>query len=723
MTAREGRKRSALRSAFCILIALTVNASPACVHHTGEEPVDDAGVAVSPQELTAAQPTVSSLDRLPKLDSLESTEVFIQQLTKPTELGENAVIHVKLPAPHNAKLNESFVRVLGTEADPIVLFRSDALARLGRIEGSPGPGFFSAFVDFDPAQLDVRTQNSELLASGKFGETTDLTVTFEGRSPVGIRSGLKIDVTDFKLGRLIPLGPCLIRPKSNLKNWGESLMITSPSVVLNKARTWDPCTGAGTKGGKWTFAHLIREMAAASGTSAEKFVLSWLSRWLNDYPVNGDVVTRRVAMFNQVIRPWAIASGIAAPTMVTSSTGINSVNLGGGSLNLDIAPFRLLAIVNRIDLGRTVKGHGGYGGGITERPADAGELRFVFGVTQPSPWGAGTQATCGLKEFTVIFEYGVPIEGCSNVVKWAKRWTALNAAGGFSASYLTQLESLTESVVKSGAAPTKGNKSALNQIRTNEIALSPRWELREFTLTAENPTTGSDLPANGVLRTHTVAQTPNDGAFPTPHPVVDDFVKNNVTCGAPYQVPFSHLGRKFRGGNSLVPPGFWSVTPPVDVCARHEFSLNTCGGCHLSDTATSFTHVRPTSGIPAALSNFLTGGGPGLSFSVPDTQFGAPSWPFADLHRRFDRLYDIAHCTECTRLFPIDPGFLKAILEIARVLPIDPIGPVSITSEVGPITSIDVVAKLLETRAQFRTSLPVVDMEVDLANKAESFVH
>lgn len=723
MTAREGRKRSTLRSACNVLAALSLIASPACLQEIGEEPADDAGVAGNAQPLTAAEPTKIPLEQLPRLDSLKSTEVFIQQLNQPTELGENAVIHVKLPEPHNSKLNESFVRVLGTEADPIVLFRSDALARLQKIEGNPGPGFFSAFVAFDPTQLDSRVKNTDLLASGRFGETTDLTVIFEGRSPVGIRPGLKIDPNEFRLGRLIPLGPCLIRPKSNLKNWGESLMITSPTIVLNKARTWDPCTGAGTKGGKWTFAHLIREMAAGSGTTAEKFTLAWVAKWLNNYTVNGDLVPKRTAMFNQVIRPWAIASGIPSPTLVTSPGGTNSVNLGGGSLNLDIAPFRLLAIVNRVDLGRTVKGGGGYGGGITERPADAGELRFVFGVTQPSPWGAGTQATCGLKPFTVIFEYGVPIEGCSNVVKWAKRWTALNATGGFTASYITQLEALTESVVKSGAAPSKGNKSALNQIRTNEIALSPRWELREFTLSTENPAAGTDVPTNGLLRQHTVAQTPNDAAFPTPHPTVDDFVKNNVTCGAPYQVPFNYLGKPFRGGNSLVnPPDFWQVTPPVNVCSRHEFSLNTCNGCHKADTATSFTHVSPTSGIPATLSNFLTGGGPGLGFSVPDTQFGAPNWPFADLNRRFDRLYDIAYCTECSKIFQFDPSFIKAIAEIAKKLPIDPSGPITFQGEIGPITDLETVAKLLDVRSQFRTT-STADMEVDLANKAESFVH
>ena len=44
-----------------------------------------------------------------------------------------------------------------------------------------------------------------------------------------------------------------------------------------------------------------------------------------------------------------------------------------GELNLDVSPFRLLAIVNRLDLREAV----GYGG-----PGTAGELRFVFGLVE-----------------------------------------------------------------------------------------------------------------------------------------------------------------------------------------------------------------------------------------------------------------------------------------------------------------------------------------------------
>jgi hypothetical protein len=64
------------------------------------------------------------------------------------------------------------------------------------------------------------------------------------------------------------------------------------------------------------------------------------------------------------------------------------------------------------------------------------------------------------------------------------------------------------------------------------------------------------------------------------------------------------------------------------------------------------TSSDPLSPIAVRLSKFLTGGGPGLVFNVNDTQLGTPAWPFAaDLARRFQRLFDLSHCTSCATIF------------------------------------------------------------------------
>jgi hypothetical protein len=339
----------------------------------------------------------------------------------------------------------------------------------------------------------------------------------------------------------------------------------------------------------------------------------------------------------------------------------------------------------------------------------------------------------------------VPGEGCDTVVAWAKQWTALQAMAGFSAAYKAQLEAMTESVVLHGAAPAKGNQNAINQIRTNEIALAGPWELREFTLSVEKPAAGTDTPVNGGLRKHTVAQTPNDGAFSAAgaDPTINAFVNGPVLAGVPlpvvnpgqcsasYTVPFLFSGAPFRGGNAQIGPGHWeanSVTlfsPPANICARHQFSLNTCGGCHFDDSgtnglggSTSFTHIDPLSSPPVTMSKFLTGGGPGLTFNVDDTQLTTPAWPFADLQRRLERLFELSHCTSCTLLAGIDPQILAEIQTFGPV-PIDP-GPLAeFPFQIGPVTDLGAVQKIMDLRAKFAGE--TTQQPVDVIREIEAF--
>jgi hypothetical protein len=674
------------------------------------------------QTATAEDGSSTPISQLPFIDAASNADLLGELLAKPTQLGETTALQIKLPPPHNRELASSLVRVIGEVAQPHVVFRSDALARIGVIEKSPGPDFFTAFVTLSPDELARIQRSEDQIAQGVFGKPTRESVVFSGRAAVARTSFPMIDPSQFTVGNAVPINHCPAHPMSTTQAWGQALFITSPSVVLDHDRTWDPCTGAGTKGGVWTFAHLMREMANGSGKTPENFVKDWLSLWLNSYTVNGDVVAARTAMFNQVIQPWANASGVIATLVTDPSTGVRSVNLSG-PLDLDIAPYRLEAIVNRIDLGETTSGGGSYGS-ITGRPVTAGELRFIFGVVQPNPWGGGTELTCGRKRFTTIFEYGVPRTGCFNVVNWAQQWTQLQAMPGFTMAYLTQLESMTESVVLHGSAPAKGNQNAINQIRTNEIALGGQWELREFTLTDENPGAGTDVPSNGELRTHTVAQTPNDGAISAAgaDPAVNAVVLGPVTaglelpvtlpnhCNASYTVPYFVGGSPFRGGNALVaPPDFWlansAPNTPNGICARHQFSLNTCHGCHHNDSgtngiggSTNFVHADPTTSIPVTLSKFLTGGGPGMTFNVADTQFpAAPLWQFADLDRRLQRLFDIAHCTSCISIIPSTPKLIDVLATIGPI-PID-VDPRQFPDlKIGPITDIASMQRVLEAR-------------------------
>jgi hypothetical protein len=314
---------------------------------------------------------------------------------------------------------------------------------------------------------------------------------------------------------------------------------------------------------------------------------------------------------------------------------------------------------------------------------------------------------------------------------------------------------MTESVVLAGKAPSKGNQNALNQLRTNEIALAGtggQWELREFQLVDEDPNAGTNTPSNGLLRPHTVALTPND----TNHDSQTDADVNSVVvgpvlaginvvsgftlandCVSSFSVPHKVNGNPFLGGNALVaPPTHWeafsvtgSTAPPV--CARKEFSANTCNGCHFGDTAlngtngnNAFTHIDPMSGIPATPSKFLTGGGQGFSFSVPDQQFpGLVSWSFADLQRRHQRLYDIATCSTCSLFTAVDAGLLDRMVERTGVVPFDRLAGTQgePSFPVGPIRDLEVVKELFDLRKSFAKEPR--DLSLNFLRPPETFVH
>lgn len=140
----------------------------------------------------------------------------------------------------------------------------------------------------------------------------------------------------------------------------KELMVTDLSVVESIHAQ---------AGGKWTFEYLITEMmpqAVPTGQEKSDFVLTWLNHWLTTQSVNTFNVPSRSSMQTQIIDPWLASSG-----------GVN--------LDLSIAPFRLLSIVNRVDLAQRDS---------SGNVVDAGEGRFVFGILTP----AGNKT-----RFTVIF--------------------------------------------------------------------------------------------------------------------------------------------------------------------------------------------------------------------------------------------------------------------------------------------------------------------------------
>lgn len=393
-----------------------------------------------------------------------------------------------------------------------------------------------------------------------------------------------------------------------------SLMITDLGVVEDPMRTFDMCGpgGApiGTPGGPWTFAHLMREMAMGSGFSAEDFTLLWLNTWLLPQAANGIVVNdpaRAFQLQNRIINPWIAASG--------------------GTPDIERFPARLLAIVNRPDLADAV----GYG-----KPGSGGEGRFVFGLLDLSGGG------CFTLPFTVIFEYGIDVNGCSDLKGWHQQWKDLDNNPVGSPAYNAALEAITRQFTDHGTNPNQlPNQSSLSQLRTNEIALNAPWELREFTLQ------GPAGATPGELALVTVKQTPDLGLNNTPTLSVFIASVAGDILADQHVVPnrFPTLLDPFLGANSPTPFAFVWDAPgvlgmPSGVDLRHKFSLATCSGCHAGETGTTFTHIDPRPpGSASNLSGFLTG------MSMPDPRDNTVTRTFNDLARRQQSMADILNRT------------------------------------------------------------------------------
>lgn len=452
------------------------------------------------------------------------------------------------------------------------------------------PDGHTAEIDFD-AEAFVREQERR----ANLAKRGALAPIFHGRDFAGVQQLQFIDPQRLRTALrqvqpiLIPIG--ILNGTSVTADPSRELMITDISVVEDPARTFDVCTGQGTPMGAWTFGKLMTDMANGL-IDPRTMVEEWLKLWTVDQTVNTFTVPQRGGAMQSLL--------------------LNAWPRSGGLLDLAAAPMRLLAIVNRVDL----RGNIVYGGG-------AGEGRFVFGVMDP-------QNCNNQPSFVIILEYGVPINGCPAVHNWAQQWHNLGTIA-FGPAFNNALQAITDQFAGPNVAPTKPNGSALNQLRSNEVALGFPWELREFNLNAT---------------THrfdevTVKQTPelsfNQGS------TLQSFINTNQAqiLANNYTVPLTFAAQPFLGASAPngPPTVAWnSAPPPASNAARHNFSLGTCNACHGGETNTGFFHVFPrASGTPASLSAFLIGNGTLASpntVTVFDPFVQNVSWTFGDLLRR-----------------------------------------------------------------------------------------
>lgn len=419
-------------------------------------------------------------------------------------------------------------------------------------------------------------QNFQFVAPG---QTVNLAVDVTGSFDAvpGTRD-IPFTLQDFNSGteQLGSLNFTLNAPTGCFVRTGRELIMRELSVVEDPIRTTF-ATAADPRSGAWTFARLMEQMAPTPA-QAPAMVAQMFATWLSDQTINGFTVPSRTQLQQLVLDPWPRTED--------------------GGLDLRRAPLVLLAIVNRLDLRDLSKG-------------EAGEGRFVFGILD----GRGNP-----QEFTIILEYALPATTTADVVDWGNQWHALGALPFPSEEYNAALEALTTRFAGRNADPTRPNGSALKRLRTNEIALVPRWELREFSLSAE---TGLLVPAPVDL-------TP-DTSFISESPLVADYVNQNEAAilVERHVIPATFGGVPFLGGSSFNDLAPWTSSGITNPEARFRFSLNTCNGCHsAAETQTAFLHIGTRfPGQVSFLSSFMTG------VTLPDPVTGTPR-TLNDLGRR-----------------------------------------------------------------------------------------
>ena len=339
-------------------------------------------------------------------------------------------------------------------------------------------------------------------------------------------------------------------------NSPHELMIRNHLVVDDVVRTALVPGSSDPRNGAWSFARLMENLAP-SAEAAPAMVEDLLATFDAPQTINGFTVARRPGVHALIVASWP--------------------RTPDGKLDLAQAPFRLQAIVNRFDLRNLANG-------------DGGEGRFVFGFDDPS--GVPLQAT-------IIFEYKLPAATEADVLDWAQSFHALGGLS-FGEDYNAALQAITDRFTGRGARPGHPNGSAINSVRTNEIAFGDNgvWELRQFGLS----------PVSGLLEPQPVDLTTN-ASFNRSAALTSYINANQAAIIAEtHVVPTVFNGLPFQGAAIFNDLTTW-FAPGTNPDARHHFALNTCNGCHSSqETGTSFLHISPRQpGGEAALSGFLIG--------------------------------------------------------------------------------------------------------------------
>ncbi|MCT4664811.1 MAG: hypothetical protein N4A45_06215 [Flavobacteriales bacterium] len=338
----------------------------------------------------------------------------------------------------------------------------------------------------------------------------------------------------------------------------KSLLITELKVVEDPARTYNVVTGTGAPQGAWTFGQMMKNIAGgfadeANPTPAEiTKVRECIKSWIKSIGSLNNSSTLTNATYAHIVGPWIKKANIFKNYHITNASGAWEAQWDSFITKDDInallanAPFKLTAIVNRLDLRENM--------GYSNSPvSNAGETRFIFSLVQTldhQPFKASFNSSMNISSnkgkppyqednnwnndvfqaedwrgLNVILEYKNPFANRCAIKDFAIDWKNLSSytwdptdvQNGLQ-KYLEELQSITDQVTARNVMPNRTNGSAISQVRTNDRLLGDfvlnfwghhKWKLRQFELNNNGylvKTKLTNMPLQYDQHPHAIAQ-------------------------------------------------------------------------------------------------------------------------------------------------------------------------------------------------------------------------
>lgn len=587
-----------------------------------------AALAPAPPPPPPGYPPISGYQQEPPL----ATDYWIQWLATPLEDGSNMRVLIKYEElePLQPSLNIYW----GSGSADFVTFNDQGTGA----DDTPGDSVYSAYIQENVSQFmaQVNTMQSNMNATSPL-------LQFSGHVGVERSAPQPFNTALFNQHQLVYLDPYYLNGwfccTSCIKK-EKSLFITDTTVTQDPARTYNPVTNTGTAMGLWTFGNMMKNIGGTSAANQKAVLLSFVENWMKQDTVNGQVVVPRTDALLYMIRPW-LQKAKGTTTDYGNISGSadywkTAWNSTATDTLLKYAPFRLMAIVNRLDLRQNTA----YSN-VNIFPLATGETRFIFTLIIDKTISiynvAGDVPVSEDQDFqnpffadwrgmNVIFEYGnIQTSACA-IQAFGQDWVTLSSLNFGTTAFNDKLDQITRPLINVNGAPSKINGSAINRLRTNERIFfrtnhsreswkASNWQFRQLEL---NSTTHALKLAPVSLTPRLDANLPWainnwDGCtnctdadsllywfFGTGNPrIALSARRGRVSIPATYRAGVAEVDRDFNHYWDLN----WENTTYTDVVntganapekgVRRAISLNTCQGCHTGETKTIFTHVLP----------------------------------------------------------------------------------------------------------------------------------